>query len=75
MTFCCENDIITIENKILNFNKKEVIFVTTSEKAKELRREYLNNWRAKNKDKVKEANKRYWQRKAEKRLQEELAKK
>ena len=52
-----------------------MIFVTTNEKAKELRREYLNNWRAKNKDKVKEANKRYWQRKAEKRLQEEQAKK
>ena len=49
--------------------------MTTNEKAKEMRREYLNNWRAKNKDKVREANKRYWQRKAEKRLQEENAKK
>lgn len=43
--------------------------------AKTIQREYLNNWRAKNKDKVREANKRYWQRKAEKRLQEENAKK
>mgnify|MGYP004662475823 FL=1 len=49
--------------------------MTTNEKAKEMRREYLNNWRAKNKDKVREANKRYWQRKAAKRLQEESAKK
>lgn len=40
--------------------------MTTNEKAKEMRREYLNNWRAKNKDKVREANKRYWQRKTAK---------
>ena len=49
--------------------------MTVSEKAKEMRREYLNKWRAANKDKVKEANRKYWERKAAKRLQEENAKK
>lgn len=49
--------------------------MTINEKATKMRQEYLNNWRAKNKDKVSEYNKRYWQKKAEKRLQEENAKK
>lgn len=33
-------------------------------KAKEMRREYARKWRAKNKDKVKAANERYWLKKA-----------
>ena len=34
------------------------------EKAKEARRAYSNAWRAANKDRVKEYNRRYWERKA-----------
>lgn len=34
------------------------------EKAKEARRAYSNAWRAANKDRVREYNQRYWERKA-----------
>ena len=34
--------------------------------ASEARSAYLKEWRAKNKDRVKQYNERYWQRKAEK---------
>ncbi len=34
------------------------------EKAKKARRAYANAWRAANKDRVREYNKRYWERKA-----------
>ena len=34
------------------------------EKAKQLKREYYREWRAKNKDRVKAINERYWQKKA-----------
>ena len=33
--------------------------------ARELNREYQRKWRAKNKDKVKQYNQNYWQKKAE----------
>ena len=36
-----------------------------SEKAKEAQREYLREWRRKNPDKVREQNRRYWERKAQ----------
>lgn len=36
-----------------------------NEKGKEARRAYANAWRAANKDKVREYNARYWERKAE----------
>lgn len=36
-----------------------------NEKAKALRREYKRRWNAANKDKVKAAQERYWQRKAD----------
>ena len=36
------------------------------EKATEARRKYMKEWRKKNKDKVKENNKRYWENKAKK---------
>lgn len=36
------------------------------ERAAEVRREYYRQWRAKNKDKVRENNRRYWERKAAK---------
>ena len=42
-----------------------------AEMARAERLEYFRKWRAANKDKVKEANRKYWERKAEKRLQEE----
>lgn len=64
LTLFYENDIITIENKIFIFYKKEVKLVETIRQAKNLRREYLKEWRAKNKDKVKEYNQRYWLKKA-----------
>lgn len=34
-----------------------------SEEAREKRNAYLREWRKKNKDKVKEINKRYWEKK------------
>ena len=46
-----------------------------SEMARAERLEYFRKWRADNKDKVKESNRKYWERKATKRLQEENAKK
>ena len=36
-----------------------------SSKAMEVKREYAKQWRAKNRDKVKEANRKYWERKAQ----------
>lgn len=44
---------------------------TLEELAAEERREYFRQWRAKNKDKVRENNRRYWERKAEKKAQAE----
>lgn len=35
--------------------------------ALEMRREYLRNWRAANKEKVKEYNRTYWEKKAQER--------
>lgn len=44
---------------------------TLEERAAEERREYFRQWRAKNKDKVRENNRRYWERRAEKKAQAE----
>lgn len=38
----------------------------TEERAAEMRREYLQSWRKKNPEKVKQYNRKYWLRKAEK---------
>ncbi|MDB1949196.1 hypothetical protein PMY35_15355 [Clostridium tertium] len=35
-----------------------------TDEARRLRNEYMKEWRAKNKDKVKEAQDRYWRKKA-----------
>lgn len=40
------------------------------DEAKKLQAEYHRNWRAKNKDKVRETNKRYWLKKAQKSKEE-----
>ena len=40
------------------------------QKALELRREYLRQWRAANKDKVKKYNATYWEKKAQERKKE-----
>ena len=40
------------------------------QKAKELRNAYAKKWRAKNKDKVKKANQKYWQKRAKKELED-----
>lgn len=45
--------------------------VTLKELAVEERREYYRQWRAKNKDKVRENNRRYWERRAAKNAQAE----
>ena len=42
-----------------------------SPKAKELRRLYTKAWRRKNPDKVRENNRRYWERKAQQAANEE----
>lgn len=41
------------------------------EKAREAQRAYMKEWRRKNRDKVRESNRRYWARKAEKMQQRE----
>lgn len=46
-----------------------------AEVARAERLEYFRKWRAANKDKVKEANRKYWEKRVTKRLQEENAKK
>ena len=38
--------------------------VTLSDQAKAAKREYHRAWRARNKDKVREINRRYWEKKA-----------
>ena len=38
--------------------------VDTEERAKELQRQYLREWRKKNKDKMREYRKNYWMKKA-----------
>lgn len=38
---------------------------TSSERAAEIRRAYQREWRAKNKDKVREYNRRFWEKRAE----------
>ncbi len=42
-----------------------------SEKAVELRREYHKQWRAKNKDRVREYNRRFWEKQAAKQQEAE----
>ena len=44
--------------------------ITLEERAAEERREYFRQWRAKNKDKVRENNRRYWERRAAKKAAE-----
>lgn len=44
---------------------------TLQARAAEERREYYRQWRAKNKDKVRENNRRYWEHRAEKKAQAE----
>lgn len=48
-----------------------MVATTLEERAAEERREYFRQWRAKNKDKVRENNRRYWERRAEKKAQAE----
>ena len=50
--------------------------MSLDERAKELRRQYQREWNARNRDKIKAKNERYWQRKAaeaEQREREEAA--
>lgn len=44
---------------------------TLEERAAKERREYYRQWRAKNPDKVRENNRRYWEKRAAKRADEE----
>lgn len=44
---------------------------TLQERAAEERRKYYRQWRAANKDKVRESNRRYWERRAAKKAQAE----
>lgn len=47
---------------------------TISDEAKEIQRAYFKEWRRKNPDKVREKNRRYWEKKAERiRKQKEVA--
>ena len=42
-----------------------------SEAARKELNDYMKNWRAANKDKIRESNQRYWERKALQRLKEQ----
>lgn len=44
---------------------------TMQEIAKGVQREYQREWRRKNPDKVREKNRRYWEKKAQERLRKE----
>lgn len=46
---------------------------TLEERAREERREYFRQWRAKNPDKVRENNRRYWEKRAAKKAEAESA--
>ena len=50
-----------------------MVEMTLEERAREERREYFRQWRAKNKDKVKENNRRYWEKRAAKKAEAESA--
>ena len=43
------------------------------ELAREERREYFRQWRSKNKDKVRESNRRYWEKRAAKKVEKQEA--
>ena len=45
----------------------------TAERAKELQRQYVREWRQRNRDKVKSYNARYWMKKAEQEERDENA--
>lgn len=45
--------------------------MTLEERAREERREYFRQWRAKNPDKVRENNRRYWEKRAAKKARAE----
>ena len=45
--------------------------LTLEERAREERREYFRQWRAKNPDKVRENNRRYWEKRAAQKAQAE----
>lgn len=47
--------------------------MTIEERAREERREYYRKWRAKNPDKVREHNRRYWEKRAALRAEKEGA--
>ena len=47
--------------------------ISVEQKARAARLEYYRNWRAKNKDKVKATNERYWIRRAMKLMEEKEA--
>lgn len=44
---------------------------TLEEEARQIRRDYLRDWRRKNPEKVREANRRYWERRARLKLEKE----
>lgn len=45
---------------------------TMEQKARELQREYQRQWRKKNPDKVREKNRRYWEKKAREQAEGEV---
>ena len=62
---------MAIESDTSNFEGGERTTMTIDERAKELRRKYLREWRAKNPDKMRKYAESYWARKAEK-IEKEL---
>ncbi len=50
-----------------------MVELTLEERAREERREYFRQWRAKNPDKVRENNRRYWEKRAAKKAGAESA--
>ena len=65
----------TVKRKIKRKGGVKMTDTQIAEVARAERLEYFRKWRAANKDKVKEANRKYWEKRVTKRLQEENAKK
>lgn len=65
----------TVKRKIKRKGVQKMTDTQIAEVARAERLEYFRKWRAANKDKVKEANRKYWEKRVTKRLQEENAKK
>jgi len=48
----------------MSIGRKDLYLENLSEQARKARNEYVRNWRARNKEKVRKSNELYWERRA-----------